>query len=156
MIYGTYLGGSEFNWASGIAVNASGNSYVSGQTTSPDFPLVNPIQGAFAGASDAFISEIGPTGMSLPFSTLYGGTKADAAGAIAVDSFGNIFVGGQTSSVDLHTVAPFQPVNSAGATGWLTRLGSGGPSSSARAEFVRLDITTQGSWKGVYGTDGYK
>jgi hypothetical protein len=155
-IYSTYLGGSSFNWASGIAADASGNAHVSGYTSSVDFPVTGPVQTTVAGASDAFVSEVASAGNSLIFATLYGGTQADPSNAIALDINGNIFTGDQTSSTDLHTVASYQSVNAGGSTGWLMRLGvSTQVGWAGTAQFVKLDTLTQGSWQGVYGAGGY-
>ncbi len=154
LIYGTYVGGSRFNWISGIAVDSSGDAYLSGYTSSFDFPMVGGLQAAFNGYYDAFISELNGAGSALTFSTLWGGTRADEANAIALAPNGSILTGGQTNSVDFPLVAPFQSVNSASSTGWVMRIGSASASSGA-AQFVTLDTATQGNWKGVYGADGY-
>ncbi len=57
VVYSTYLGGDVSDWAAGIAVNAAGNAYVAGWTSSVNFPQVSPVQAAFGGLTDAFISE---------------------------------------------------------------------------------------------------
>ncbi len=123
LVYSTYLGGSAFNWASGLAVSASGIAYVSGYTSSFDFPIVAPVQGSFGGLYDAFVSVFNTTGNALSFSTFYGGSGSDEANAIAVDASGNMYVGGQTSSLDLTLLNPIQPSNAGYAIGWLARLG---------------------------------
>ena len=153
--YSTYLGGSSFNWISGIAVDSSGNAYVSGYTSSFDFPTVGAVQVAFNGYYDAFVSELNGAGSALTFSTLWGGTLADEANAIALASNGTIFTGGATNSVDLPLVAPIQSVNSGGSTGWVMHIGAAVQASSGTAQFVKADTSTQGSWEGVYGGDGY-
>ena len=85
-LYSTYLGSSSFDWASGIAIDTSLNAYVAGYTSSAGFPVVGAVQGGFNGFYDAFVSKLNPLGNGLAFSTLYGGTGADQANAIAVDS----------------------------------------------------------------------
>src|SRR5262249_30303223 len=55
LVYSTYLGGSDYEEAVGIAIDGSGNAYVAGGTISTDFPTVNPVQAAMAGPSDAFV-----------------------------------------------------------------------------------------------------
>src|SRR5208283_1387035 len=69
------------------------------------------------------VTMLNTTGGVLVFSTYYGGTGSDAANAIAVDSSGDMFVGGQTSSVDLPLHTPLESGNNGGATGWVARLG---------------------------------
>lgn len=119
LVYSSYLGGSSFDWASGIQVDVSGNAYVAGYTSSFDFPTVNGMQAGFNGLYDAFVSTFNAAGSALTFSTYYGGSGADTANAIALDSSGGIYTGGQTSSVNLGLVAPIQSANLGGVTGWL-------------------------------------
>ena len=123
LVYSTYLGGSAFNWASGIAVAASGVAYVAGYTSSFDFPVVVPVQASFGGLYDAFLSVFNAAGNALTFSTFYGGSGSDDANAVAVDASGNLYFGGQTSSLNLTLLDPIQSTNAGYAIGWLARLG---------------------------------
>jgi hypothetical protein len=133
LIYCTYLGGSAFNWAGGIVVAANGGAYVAGFTSSYDFPTVAPVQTSFGGLYDAFVSVLTPAGNALSFSTFWGGSGSDVANAIAVDASGNIYIGGQTSSLDLPLLGPIQSNNVGGAIGWLARLGVAAPPPSLPA-----------------------
>ena len=123
LVYSTYLGGSDFDWARGIGLDSAGNAYVAGYTSSVDFPVVNATQANFGGLYDAFVSKIGPAGSALPFSTYFGGSGSDTANSLAVDGNGNMFVGGQTNSVNLPLVAPLESVNNGGSVGWMARVG---------------------------------
>jgi hypothetical protein len=125
--YSTYLGGTSFDWASGIAIDSGGNAYVAGYTSSQDFPTVSGVQAAFNGKYDAFVSKLNAAGNGLSFSTYFGGTESDAANAIALDAAGNIFTGGQTASFNLPLAAAIQPSNTGGSTGWVARLGVTAP-----------------------------
>jgi hypothetical protein len=93
--YSTYLGGSGADYGGGIAVDSSGNAYVTGLTRSTDFPTENPYQGTHGGGDvfdtldDAFVTKLGPAGNTLSYSTFLGGSGADHAVGIAVDSSGN-------------------------------------------------------------------
>ncbi len=127
LLYSTYLGSSSFDWASGIAIDTGLNAYVAGYTSSAGFPVVGAVQGGFKGFYDAFVSKLNPLGNGLTFSTLYGGTGADQANAIAVDSSGNMFIGGQTSSLDLFLQGAIQSSNVGSSTGWVARLGVTAP-----------------------------
>ena len=99
--YSTYLGGSGFDRGNGIAVNGSGNAYITGRTYSINFPSRNPYQGAHAGGErDAFITKLSPTGNALSYSTYFGGSGDDFARGIAVDGSGNAYVTGATSSTN--------------------------------------------------------
>jgi hypothetical protein len=118
LVYSTYLGGSVSETGSGIAVDASGNAYVAGNTSSKDFPTVNPVQATNksagwegSGAFTAFVAELNAAGSALVYSTYLGGSLPDQANAIAVDTSGNAYVTGQTLSLDFPTVNPFQAAN---------------------------------------------
>jgi outer membrane protein assembly factor BamB len=110
VVYSTHLGGSGITIGQGIAVDAKGQAYVTGSVWgSPDFPTENPVQPVSAGANDVFITQFDPTGAALVFSTFLGGSSDDIGIGITVDSEGNIYVTGWTSSSDFPTVNPFQP-----------------------------------------------
>ncbi len=128
-VYGTFLGGTAFDWATGIAVDSSGNAYVAGYTSSGDFAQANPAQSAFGGMYDAFTTKLNSTGNGLLFSTYFGGSGSDTANTIVIDADGNMFVGGQTSSLDLPLQGPVQSSNNGGSIGWTARLGVTPPPS---------------------------
>jgi Beta-propeller repeat len=92
LVYSTYLGGSSNDYAHGIAVDSSGNAYVTGATNSTNFPTMNPLQPANAGGYDAFVAQLNPTGSALVYSTYLGGGRNDYGHGIAVDSSGNAYV----------------------------------------------------------------
>ncbi len=75
-----------------------GEVYVTGDPNSRDFPAVDAAQSRNAGGSDAFLTEIGPTGQFIPMSTYLGGAGNDYGQAVALDRAGNIFVAGHTLS----------------------------------------------------------
>ena len=114
LVYSTYLGGGDDDLGNGIAVDASGNAYVTGTTFSTDFPTVNPLQATCAGCSsasgisDAFLTRFNAAGTALVYSTYLGGSGSDGGSSIAVDSSGNAFVTGSTTSTDFPTVNPLQ------------------------------------------------
>lgn len=123
-VYSTYIGWSGFDWASSIATDTFGNAFVAGHTSSVRFANVGGVQSEFRGIYDGFIFKLNAAGGALSFSTLYGGALADQINAIAIDSSGNIFVGGQTSSNDLPTQAALQSSMAGTSSGWLARLGA--------------------------------
>jgi Beta-propeller repeat len=127
LVYSTYLGGTDFDTAWGIGIDGSGNAYVAGSTQSGDFPQTNAVQAAFGGFADAFVSKLNATGNALAFSTWFGGSGSDVANALAVDSSGNMYLGGQTNSVNLPLVGAIQSANTGGSVGWLTRIGVTAP-----------------------------
>lgn len=130
--YSTYLGGSAFDAASGIAVDAAGSAYVVGTTASTDFPTAAPFQGTSHGASvpgdtEVFVAKLNPTGTALMYSTYLGGTGPDAGQAIAVDGSGSASIAGRTGSSDFPTTAgAFQGVNGGGEDAFVARLNAAG------------------------------
>ena len=106
--YSTYLGGNSDDYGEGIAVDSSGNAYVTGYTTSTNFPTASPLQASFrGGTSDAFVTKLNANG-TLAYSTFLGGSGDDAGYGIAVDSSGNAYVTGYTSSINFPTASPLQ------------------------------------------------
>ncbi len=130
LAYSTYLGGSGGDEANAIAVDNAGNAYVAGETTSTDFPTASPLQGANAGGStfggDVFVSKLNAAGSALVYSTYLGGSGADVAYAIAVDSTGNAYVAGETSSINFPTVSPLQSAYAFGFDGFVAKLNAAG------------------------------
>jgi hypothetical protein len=101
LLYSTYLGGSGTDYGFAIAVDGSGNAYVTGRTNSTNFPKMNPLQPIYGGGDwDAFVAKINPTGSALVYSTYLGGSSFDASQGIAVDNAGNAYVTGSTGSTD--------------------------------------------------------
>lgn len=104
LIYSTYLGGTSSDDGLSITIDSSGAAYVTGYTTSTDFPTVGPYQAARAGSQDAFVSKLSPNGGSLTYSTYLGGTIGQTTGrGIAVNAFGQTYVAGETSSASFPT-----------------------------------------------------
>jgi hypothetical protein len=107
LVYSTFLTpSSQGGGAYGIAVDSAGKAYVTGESDDPQFPTT-PIafQGTTSGIPDAFIAKLSPTGDSVIFSSLLGGSQDDVGRAIAVDGNGNAFVTGETYSYDFPTTA---------------------------------------------------
>src|ERR1700683_4794984 len=100
IVYSTYLGGSGEDAGHAIAIDANGNMYVAGTTTSNDFPTFKTEQTSLGGGQDAFIAKISADGSHLFFATYLGGNGDDESRGIAVDATGNIFVTGSTASTD--------------------------------------------------------
>jgi hypothetical protein len=112
LLYSTYLGGDVDDLGWEIAVDSSGNAYVIGYTTSPDFPTKRPLQercGGCVQSSDAFVAKLNPSGSALVYSTFLGGEYGESGFDIAVDSLGNAYITGDTSSPNFPTVSPLQP-----------------------------------------------
>jgi hypothetical protein len=118
LMYSTYLGGSGTDDAYNIVLDSSGNAYVTGRTTSTDFPTVNPLQATNGGAYDAFVAKVNTDGSTLLYSTYFGGSADENAygsephhlsGNIALDDTGSIHFIGMTRSQDFPTANALQP-----------------------------------------------
>jgi hypothetical protein len=101
--YGSYLGGEKSEQDCRALVGNDGSIYVVGTTYSSLLPLLNPIDSSISG-SDCFVSKLDPTGSVLLHSTFIGGSRSDAAKGLALDSQGNVYVTGQTTSTDFPRV----------------------------------------------------
>jgi Bacterial Ig-like domain (group 3)/Beta-propeller repeat len=94
LIYSTYLGGSGEDVGQSIAVDAGDHAYVTGYTSSTDFPTKNPLQASYSGKYDIFVTKFNPKGSSLIYSTYLGGPENDFGNGIAADTKGNAYVTG--------------------------------------------------------------
>jgi len=130
LVYSTYLGGSGFDYGQGIAVDSSGNAYITGSTYSTNFPTKNPLQASNKGGMDAFVSKINPAGSALVYSTYLGGSFNDFAEGIAVDRNGNSYVAGYTISDDFPTKNPIQSVNAGSFNAFVSKINSAGSALS--------------------------
>jgi hypothetical protein len=121
LVYSTFLGGAGIDRGFGIALDRSGNAYVTGETSSANFPTANALQSARSGGGDPFVTKLSTDGSALFYSTYLGGNGYENAagppriGGIAVDAFGNAFVTGNTSSTDFPTVNAFQTTYGGGS-----------------------------------------
>src|SRR5438445_533450 len=106
LVYSTFLGGSNDDEGFGIAADAAGNAYVTGVTTSSNFPTTaGAVQSTLGGFGRAFVTKLNPTGTALVYSTYLGGTSADDGFGIAADAAGNAYVTGFTQSSNFPTRA---------------------------------------------------
>ena len=106
LVYSTFLGGSDYDEAHGVAVDASGNAYVVGLTRSANFPTT---AGAYqiakngAASQQAFVTKIRADATGFVYSTYLGGGASETARAVTTDTSGNAYVAGETSSADFPT-----------------------------------------------------
>jgi photosystem II stability/assembly factor-like uncharacterized protein len=125
--YSTFLGGTQADQGTGIAVDGAGNAYVTGFTYSLDFPLANPYQSSNP-FSIAFVSKLNASGTALVYSTFLGGTDGSDAAGIAVDQSGNAYIVGNTSSTDFPVVNAAQPTNAGSPDVFVAKLSPDGSS----------------------------
>lgn len=156
LTYATYLGGSGADTSAAIAVDSSGNAYITGDTASTDFPTASAAQGARAGTdTDAFVTKLNAAGSALSYSTYLGGSTNGAGGSsgdhgqgIAVDAGGNAYVTGWTATTNFPTTGgAFQTAHAggleeevfvvkysaAGAVAYSTYIGGAGGRERGRA-----------------------
>lgn len=138
--YGTYLGGSDQDWVSGVAVSPAGRAVLAGSTSSADFPVTpgaydTSYAGGTCGGSypypclDGFVARLNDAGAALEYGTFIGGSDSDGMSAVAVDSAGRAFVGGSTSSADFPaTAGAFDTSYNGSSDGFLAAVNSSGSS----------------------------
>jgi hypothetical protein len=126
LAYSTYLGGSTDETGMDIAVDSAGDAYVTGGTTSIDFPTANAFQPAVGGNTDAFVTKINAEGSALVYSTYLGGSSDDYGQSIAADSSGSVYLTGATGSPDFPTVKPIQPTNHGAHDAFVTKISPDG------------------------------
>ncbi len=125
LLYSTYLGGGSDDVAYSIAIDSSGNVYLTGRTNSGDFPTQTPFQATQGGATDAFVSKLNSTGSALIYSTYLGGNDNDVGQDIVADNSGNVYLTGYTESTNFPTQSPYQ-TDQALRDAFVTRLNAAG------------------------------
>ena len=130
LVYSTYLGGSSGESAFGIAADSLGNAYVTGETSSSNFPTLNPLQRTRRGGYDAFVTKINSSGSALVYSTYLGGSADDYGYGIAADVGGSAYVTGITLSTNFRTVKPLQAVSGGNGDAFVAKIN---PTGSALA-----------------------
>jgi hypothetical protein len=134
LVYADYIGGNGGDYGYAIVLDSLNDVYVTGSTTSSDFPVVNPYQGTYPGSYNAFLTKISADGSSLLYSTYLGGNSSDSPSSIAIDSSGSVLVAGSTASTNFPVVNAYQATVSPnqgglyGYYGFLTKFSSNGSS----------------------------
>ena len=127
LVYSTYLGGSGDDDGREIAVDSAGSAYVTGYTTSTNFPTANAFQAAHAGSTyDAFVTKLNAAGSALFYSSYLGGSGSDFGYGIAVDSSGSAYLTGITLSANFPTQSPLQAAKAGGNDAFVTKLNAAG------------------------------
>jgi hypothetical protein len=128
LVYSTYLGGNGLDTGYGLAVDATGNTYVTGITGSSNFPVANAYQQDKPGNFNAFVSKLSADGSTLLYSTYLGGNNVDVGESLAIDTLGNVYVTGYTQSTDFPIVNGYQAANAGSADVFVAKLSADGAS----------------------------
>ena len=123
LVYSTYLGGNDWDWGYGIAVDAAGSAYLTGYTRLTNFPIHLAYQATNQlGYGDAFVTKLSPAGNALIYSTYLGGSWDDSGSGIAVDAAGSAYVAGSTISPNFPTQSPYQAAHQGDSDVFVTKL----------------------------------
>jgi hypothetical protein len=157
LVFATYLGGSGTDIAWGVRSDSSGNAYVSGQTTSPDFPTTpGAIQTSCLASclpNNAFVTKVNSAGKALGYSTFLGGTGETELFALAVDAAGDAYVSGRTNTPDFPTTpGAFLVTNQGSFDGVLGKLN---PTGTALLYSTRLGGSSSDNGLGVMVTSDH-
>lgn len=131
--YSSLIGGSGTESGVSIAGDSAGNAYITGRTSSQDFPIVGAIQPVYGGGdSDAFVAKLAPDGKTLTYSSLLGGSGTEnliGRTGISVDASGNAYVTGDTQSTDFPAKNALRPAKNGAAStsdGFVAKINPGG------------------------------
>ena len=122
LVFATYEGGSGLDYAYAVAVDAAGNTYVTGIAGSANFPTA----GTLRGTEDVFVTKISSDGSSKVYSTLLGGGGPDEGLGIAVDTEENVYITGKAGSFDFPMKNAIQPTWGGSGDAFLTKLDPSG------------------------------
>jgi hypothetical protein len=149
LIYSTYLGGNDIDYGIDLAIDAAGNVYVTGRTSSGDFPTMNAFDSTYSssagsGVEDAFVARLNPAGSGLVYSTYLSGSFGARGYGIATDGAGNAYVTGTTSTNFPVTASAFEATNF--NSGFLSKLNTNGSGASSLlySTFLGHNGTTEG------------
>ena len=108
LIYADYIGGDSEDYGYALALDSANEVFVTGSTSSNDFPLVNPFQAQYPGSYNGFLTKVSSDGSSLLYSTYFGGNGSDQPSTLAIDGSGNAIIAGSTSSTNLPLANAYQ------------------------------------------------
>jgi hypothetical protein len=148
LLYSGFVGGSAADVARGIAIDAAGNAYIAGYTTTTNFPVLHGPQLTHGGGRDALFAKINATATTLVYSGVIGGSALDEATGIAVDAAGNAYLSGFTGSTQATfpvTTGPDLTFNG-GADAFVAKLSAfpstAGPIMALRNAFNAIETGT--------------
>src|SRR5205807_3062179 len=141
-VFATYLGGSGDDRGTGIAINSSGEAYLTGFTFSTNFPTVNALQNSNGGGADAFIAKLNPSSSAFSYATYFGGSANEnsvstvtSTNSIALDPASTAYVVGYTASTNFLTASPLQAANAGGQDAFIARISDSATNPIDTADF---------------------
>ena len=143
-LWATYYGGGGYDGGNAVAIDKDGNVYMAGETNSSSGIASGGFQNTYSGSNDAFLVKFSSSGQRL-WATYYGGNEIDDGKAVAIDKDGNVYMAGETSSVDGIAFGGFK--NTYGGF----QIIAGGDFS---AYLVKFSSTGQRIWATYYGSNG--
>jgi hypothetical protein len=127
MTYSSYLGGSSEDRGRGVAVDDSGNVYLTGKVGSADFPTLDAYQKEQVSGIDTFVTKLNAAGSAIVYSTYFGGYPGSVEALdIAVDSSANAYITGSAQTADLPTANAYQPESGGGTDGFVSKFSASG------------------------------
>ncbi len=133
LVYSTYLGGAGVDYIYGLAVAPSRAAAVAGYTSSSNFPLADAVQTTKSGAYEGFVARLSPSGGALEIGTYLGGSDSEAVNSVATDRAGNLWVAGQTLSLNFPLKNAFQPLNGGGYSAFVAKIADNVPVAGFRS-----------------------
>jgi hypothetical protein len=150
LAYSTFIGGSNFDAAYSIAVDAAGNVAVVGETSSNDFPVTaSAYQLTRGGNADVFVARLNAAGSAITYATYIGGNQADRAFAVAYHASGRIYVTGETASNNFDiTAGAFQPNDGGSGDAFLSVIdpSQSGAASLAYSSYIGGSSSNERAW----------
>jgi hypothetical protein len=127
LVYSTFLGGSSDDYGFGVAVDGAGAAYVTGYTSSSNFPTTSgAYDTSWNNSYDVFVTKLAPTGGALAYSTFLGGGSSEEGRGVAVDAAGNAYIAGYTCSTDFPATPGAFDTSASGCDGFVTKLNPAG------------------------------
>ncbi|WP_455393061.1 DUF7948 domain-containing protein [[Eubacterium] cellulosolvens] len=146
LLYSTFVGGYQEDFSRDIELDEFGNAYITGYTNSDSFPISSKsYDDSYAGDEDVIVFKLNPTGSTLIYSTYIGGSYVDRGRDLVLDASGNVYVTGETYSVDFPSASSNESITENYCDAFLLKLNSNGA--------VLLYSTFIGGSKNDYGTD---
>ena len=122
VVYSTYLGGNDVDYAFDVDTDAAGNAYITGRTASDDFPVAGAYKPITDGSNDAFLTKLDASGQGVLYSTFFGGAQGEQGWGVAVDSAANAYIVGETGSADFATRNAYDTTINGGTDGFVAKI----------------------------------